>query len=584
MTVKQQLQQAFRLHQGGHVADAADLYAAVLRSDPQNIDALNLLGSIMIEAGQLDTGIQLCQEAVRVAPDFFGPYVNLGNGLQAAGRLVEAVEAFQKAVELKTDNAVLFNNLASALNALDRFDEGRAAAEKAAALEPRLAEAYNNLGNACLGAGDQEAAEQAFQSALEINPQQSDVLYNLGTLMSKTGREQSAVSLLERAVSLDPSRVEKVYNLGLAYSAVGRYEDAQARYRTCLQMDPNHEDALNNLSVALKDLGRLGEAEALLRDAIVKNPNDADLHWNLAQVLLHKGDFEEGWREYEWRWDMSAFTTPKRDFGKPQWTGEDAAGKTILIHHEQGFGDAIQMVRYLPLVAARCDHVILECRPGLERLLAPLDGVDQVVTMGQDLPSFDVHLPIMSLPHVFGTMLTTVPNDVPYLHAPKDGAVDPRLVESDKLKVGIVWAGSATLTKDLERSVDAKMFRAVADVEGVEVFSLQLGQEEAFREAFQDLDNVYDLSKSLRDFADTAAHIAALDLVISVDTAVGHLAGALGQPVWGLHAANASYQWLQEREDSPWYPTMRLFRQVERGDWASVLERIVSELRSLVKS
>lgn len=579
MSVQKQLQQALQLHQHGRIADAADLYAAVLRSDPKNVDALNLLGSIMIESGQLETGIQLCQEAVNTAPDFFVPYVNLGNGLQAAGKLEEAADAFQKAVDLNANSPVVYSNLGSALNALGRHEDAASASEQAVKLEPRFVGGHTNLGNARLALGDEEGALEPYQKAVELNSEDSDAQYNLGTLLKRLGKFDDAIDALEIAIKLDPNRPEKLYNLGLAYGAVGRYEDAEMCYQKCLAFAPGFEDALNNLSATLKDLGRLEEAEDSLREALDTNPDNAELHWNLSLVLLQQGLFEDGWAEYEWRWDAPGFTTPKRDFGKPQWAGDEAPDQTLLIHAEQGFGDAIQMARFIPWAVKRCKTVHVECRAGLERLFATIDGVASITAMGESLPDYDLHIPMMSLPHAYGLSLDTIPADVPYLVVPDGVVADARISGTDGLKVGIVWSGNPTMTKDNERSCDPELFRQLAEVNGVTLFSLQLGHGADGLSVLSDLDNVIDLTPGLGDFADTAAQLDALDLVIAVDTAVGHLAGALGKPVWGLHAANISYQWLQDRDDSPWYPTMRLFRQDTRGDWAGVIERVWEALK-----
>ncbi|MEG3618987.1 tetratricopeptide repeat-containing glycosyltransferase family protein [Magnetovibrio sp. PR-2] len=580
MSVQKQLQQALQLHQSGHVADAADLYAAVLRADPKNTDALNLLGSIFIESGQLDTGIQLCQEAVNTAPDFFVPYVNLGNGLQAAGRLEEAANAFQKAVDLNANSAIVYSNLGSALNALGRFDEAAEACEDAVKLEPGFVGAYTNLGNARQGLGDDEAALSAFQKAVELNQNDSDAQYNLGTLFKRLEHYDDALAALEIAVKLDPNHVDKLYNLGLTLGELSRYEEAEVHYQKCLAFAPDHEDALNNLSATLKELGRLDEAEDYIRQALTANPDNDELHWNLALVLLQQGRYEDGWAAYEHRWDAPGFTTPKRDFGKPAWNGDEAGDQTLLIHAEQGFGDAMLMARFVPWAAKRSQAVHVECRPGLERLFATLDGVASVTSYGDSLPTFDCHIAMMSLPHSFGLTLDTIPADVPYLNVPDGIEADPCIGEADGLKVGVVWAGNPTRIKDNERSCDPDLFRQLAEIDGVSLFNLQMGHGADGYSVLSELDNVFDVTPGLNDFADTAAQIDALDLVITVDTAVGHLAGALGKPVWGLHAANASYLWLQEREDTPWYPTMRLFRQTTRGDWAGVMEQVVQELKA----
>ncbi len=581
MDAKQQLQKALKLHQAGQTGDAAMIYGEIIRANPGNVDALNLLASILTDAGNLDSALNLCRQATTIAPDFFAPWVTMGNTLQAMGRLEEAADAFRRSCSLNTESPHAFTNLGSVLNALKRFEEARDACKTALTLDPTMAAAYNNLGHAHLGLGEEPEAETAFARAVELVPGFSDALYNLGTTLSRMGRADEAIPHLEAALRLTPHQVNKTYNLALAYAQAGRYETAEATYRACLNLDPGHEDSLNNLAATLKDLGRPGEAEDYLRQALAANPDDAQLHWNLSLVLLQTGKFEEGWREYEWRWESPGFTTQKRDFNKPAWDGGEAPGATLLLHAEQGFGDAILAARYVPPAAKGCNRIVVECRPGLERLLGTLDGAAEIVTMGDDLPPFDLQLPMMSLPRAFGTTLKTVPAEIPYLTVPDGAEADSRIAEADGIRVGIVWAGSATLKKDVERSLDPKLFRMLAGVEGVTLFSLQVGGPTQGFEALADLGNAVDLAPGITDFADTAAAVAALDLVVSVDTAVAHLAGALGKPVWTLHAVNASHQWLMEREDSPWYPTMRLFRQPDRGEWQPVMAQVTEALKAM---
>jgi hypothetical protein len=332
-------------------------------------------------------------------------------------------------------------------------------------------------------------------------------------------------------------------------------------------------------------MGRYEEAMPCLERAIGLRPDLAIIHWNRAIALLLEGRLTEGWAEAEWRF---AYTPAlRRDFPQPAWDGRsDLAGRTILLHAEQGLGDAIQFCRYAPMVAARGggDRVVLECQPELAALLTTAPGVAQVVRRGDPLPPFELHCPLLSLPHRFGTTLATIPAAVPYLTPDPDKvrAWQSRLAaDGPGRKVGLAWAGSPGHANDRQRSCRLSDFAPLANVPGVTFYSLQLGPTGEQATNPPPGLRLLDPTADLRNFADTAALVANLDLVISVDTAVVHLAGALAKPTWVLLPFNPDWRWLRDREDSPWYPTMRLFRQSERGNWKSTIERVASELREL---
>lgn len=581
MNVNQELQRALGLHQAGRTADAAEIYAAILRVQPDNADALNLLGAALIDCGDPEAGARFCRAAVQAAPDFFAAHVTLGNALQAMGQVDEAVRSFERAVALNGGSVSALNNLASALNAAERFADARDVCSKALGLAPAMAELHSNLGNALMGLREMDGAEEAFRRAIEINPSFAAALYNLGTLLSGKGEAAAAIPYLEKALEVAPPDANMHYNLAMAYRVSGAYEKAEAAFRSCLDRDPSHEDARHNLAATWQDLGRDEEAERMFRGLLAENPDSPELHWNLALVLLQQGNFAEGWREYEWRWRNPAFTSPVRTFREPAWDGADAPGKTILVYAEQGFGDAIQMARFFPLVAKKCARLVVECRPGLERLFATIDGVDDVATFGGELPGFDLHAATMSLPHLLGIAVETIPTATPYLSVPADAAPDPRILKATGRKIGIVWGGDPSRQRQEERNCGLERFVALGDRDDVSLFSLQVGERAEGLKAASAEARIVDLQDGLRDFADTAAAIRALDLVIAVDTAVGHLGGALEVPTWILLPKNGSYLWMRARETSVWYPTVRLFRQSRQNDWSEVFARVRSALDTL---
>ena len=585
MKADEELKKGFELHRAGNLAEAGRIYKAILERDPDNVDALNLLGVIMQAAGNTGAAVTLLQRATELAPDYFAAHVNLGNALQAAGRAEEAVETFQVALKMNPLMPEVVSNLASALNDLGRHVEAAAICEDALNSKPDLAAARANLANAMLGLGKHEKAVENYRLAVAGDPGNANAWFSMGNALFEMGQGEEALKHYREAVRLSPESAEKHYNLANAALALDHYEDAVESFGRAIRITPEYLDAHVNLGSALQSQGRADDAIASFRRALQLAPSDqpnADLHWNLALALLQNGDYEEGWAEYEWRWENPDFTTPRKALEQPLWDGGDIDGKTILLHAEQGLGDALQFVRYAPLVAARGARVAVECRAGLCRLFKEIDGVAEVITAEDPLPPFDCHAPLMSLPRIFGTTVETVPADIPYLAVPAGAAADPRVAEGDGVAVGFAWAGSPTRQGDHKRSVEPGRFQPLFSVPGARFFSLQVGGAGPGFEALPAAGNVIDLGPGFGDFADTAAAVAALDLVIAVDTAVVHLAGALGRPAWVLAAFAPGYLWPAGRDDTPWYPTLKLFRQQSAGDWDSVFAAVREALAAFV--
>ena len=451
-------------------------------------------------------------------------------------------------------------------------------------------------------AGRPAEAERLYRQVLAAHPDRAEAYSNLGAALQDLGRLDEAVKAYHQALALDSRQAATHANLGTALMDLGSLEDAAASLQRALTLQPESAAAWSNYGNALTRLGRLEAAMSAFQRALALQPDYAEAHHNLAFALLARGDFTRGWAEHEWRWQCAQFVEAAREFPMPRWDGTSLAGQTILLHAEQGFGDTIQFVRYAPLVAARGGRVVLECQPQLRRLLAGNEvqsresrverrahrdfrggadmGVADVVAQGEPLPACDLHAPLMSLPFIFGTTLDTVPAAVPYLR------VRPALVEdwSHRLatipgpRVGLVWAGNPHHRNDAFRSVPLAALAPLGATPGLSLVSLQKGPgAEQLRDAPLGL-FLYNLGPQLTDFADTAAALLHLDLLITVDTAVAHLAGALGRAVWLLVPAVCDWRWLEERADSPWYPTMRLFRQHRRGDWAPVVARVAATL------
>ncbi len=449
--------------------------------------------------------------------------------------------------------------------------------------EPEHLESLRLLGVLRHQQGRHEEAIALIERALAGEPSSAPALSNLGSALHSLGRHAEALAAYDRAIAIGPASAEILNNRGNALQALGRHADALAAYDRALALRPGYARALNHRGAALTALNRVAEAAASFAAATAIEPGYAEAHLNHAFARLALGDCENGWRLLEWRWEVPGFALPGWDVSRPRWSGrEDLRGKTLFLHREQGFGDTLQFVRYAPLAARRGARVILGVQPALKALAAGLDGVEQAIAEGEPLPAFDLHCPLMSLPYAFGTTLDTIPAQVPYLAPPPErlAAWRARLGGRRMPRAGIAWAGNPDQANDRNRSIPLAQLLTHLRRPGIEWISLQKEIREPDAAAFAGCGFV-DLRAGLGDFADTAAVIALLDLVVAADSAVAHLAGALGKPVWVLLPFAAGWRWMLDRDDSPWYPSARLFRQPAPGDWDAPLERVGRELAAL---
>jgi Flp pilus assembly protein TadD len=485
-------------HQAGRLHEAEAGYRQILGQQPEQPDALHLLGVLASQVGQHQAALELIARAISLNPRAAEYHGNLGVALGELGRTGEAIAAYQRAI----------------------------------ALQPNAAQYHNNLGSA----------------------------------LRKEGRLDEAVTSYHQALYLRPDYADPHYNLANIYKDVGKFDEAAARYRHALALRPDWLVAYNNLGNALCAAGRFDEATTVSRQALAKLPQSPLAHWNFGLMLLRHGDLENGLPEYEWRWQARELRLKTRNFVQPRWDGSDLAGRRILLHAEQGFGDTIQFIRYVPMVRARGGKIIVAAQPELTPLLQCVEGVEQWIPTANGFGDFDVHCPLASLPGVMKTTAATIPAMPGYLQVNEELrlAWQEQVAAEPGLKVGIAWAGGPSHPHDRERSMRLAQLRPLAEVPGVTVISLQKGA--ASKQSVEGI-KVIDWTEEIEDFADTAALIANLDLVISVDTAVAHLAGAMGKPVWVLLAMVPDWRWMLDRQDSPWYPTMRLWRQKRWNDW-----------------
>lgn len=459
--------------------------------------------------------------------------------------------------------------------------------------QPQNADALHYLGLIANQVGKTEDSLRLVAQSIEIDPGNPAYHVNLAVILQGLRRYPEAMEHCRRAIALRAEFAEGHANLGALYSSAGDPQAGIGPLRRALELDPANLKARYNLAEALAKTADFAESKSEFEKVLAADPAHAQAHFGLSLVRLREGDFARGLEGYEWRWKTGDPSIPQRRFTSPMWDGSDLAGKTILLYCEQGYGDAIQFVRYVPMVAARGGRVILECLPGIEPLMRSVGGVDQVVTFGQPLPEHDLRCPILSLPRVFGTMMQTIPTSVPYLSVPAELIEKWRQRLSAEspaacgLKVGLAWFGNPRQINNADRSIPPELLAPLREVPGVTFYRLQkymqTGPQAPPQPALPPLP-LRDFTLDFTDFADTAALMANLDLVISTDTSIPHLAGALAKPVWLLTSFVPDWRWFLQRPDSPWYPTMRLFRQKRHREWQPVIEEVARHLKILRRS
>lgn len=620
----QRLQTAIALHQEGRLQAAEDAYRTVLQGNGLNAEALRLLGALYLQTGRFAQSAEVLEKAARLLPKNVEVLTNLGVALRALKRPDEAIVRFQQALAVRPDYLSALANLGNLFQESGRAAEAVPLCAQIVQLCPDNAPATFNYGNSLLATGNSLGAIQSYEQALKLKPDYLDAMINLGIalgLAGKNDRSQQwfgvAQSWFEKALALDPKNAVAMNNLGNILRQQGRSEEAVLHYRKALDLRPDYAEAAINLATGLHDLGLLDEAlencrkalrllpesvearnnlgtylqekgaheEALelFDEALQRQPTSLDAQWNKALSLLALGRYKEGWRLHEGglgRLDLrGAYASERR------WNGEALAGKRLLIRCEQGLGDDLQFVRYAELCKAQGGTVLVQCPAALLRLLANCPFID-ALSENFEAQDYDLHVPIMSLPYVFGTELDTVPANIPYLHVSVETRARwaGKITEKSGFKVGLVWAGNprndqlAAHLIDGRRSMDLEQLRPLFEVKGVDFYNLQMGEKA------QQIDHaglgahLVDFMGEVRDFEDTAALIEQLDLVISVDTSVVHLVGGMGRPVWVLSRFDACWRWLQNRSENPWYPTARIFGQAKAGAWAEVVARVKTAL------
>jgi tetratricopeptide (TPR) repeat protein len=541
------------------------------------------LGVALAEQGRLAEAEETYRALIARDPAYRGVWLNLGDVLSDQGRPGEAAAAYRRALDADPDDPGLLCNLGAALYRQGLFGDAIEQYRRAVALGPDNIAALRLLGLLLHEDGQLREAAEVYRRAFALDPADHVIATNLGACYSELGALDDAIASCEHALLLKPDHAPAYTNLGIVFEKQERVADAVAAHRCAVAADPGYAKGHANLAVALRNAGEIDEALAVSRHAVALDPEQPLAQYNHAHFLLMNGDFANGFEAYRWRRKSKSLSDGDPTFSGPEWQGEPLDGRTLLLFAEYGLGDALHFVRYLPMVTARGGSIVLQVQPALASLLRLLPDVT-VIPRGEPLPAFDLQLPLMSLPRVFGTTLDTIPADVPYLHADPARLLRWRAALADvtALKVGVAWAGNIRHKGDRQRSLSAEAVLPRLVMPGVQLYSLQKEPRPDDGPVLAALNrDIVDLAPALGDFADTAAAVASLDLVIAVDTSVAHLAGALGRPVWMLTPYALDWRWLRDREDTPWYPTMRLFRQRRPREWDDPLMRLSAALAVL---
>lgn len=569
-TVAEALDLAFELTATGRVADSERICLEILRAVPDTVEAAYLLGSIRAQQGRFRHAHNPLAWAAAVAPGVPAFRMALANVFFAEGHAARAEAVHRHTARLDAGLIEVWSGWAAALRALDRSGEAAACCRRALTLAPDFADAWLNLADAEVAVKRTAEAGRAVERALCLAPDLPAALMVKGLAASLAGDDDAADAALSKALALEPGLPGGWENLGSARARAGRVEAAEAAFAEAAARRPG--PALWSLrGNARLSLGWPGEALKDLDRAVAARPNDAGLLWNRGLARLSLGDFAGGFADFDHR------RIPGHN--RPRWTGGDIAGQRILLYAEQGLGDTLQFLRYVPMVAALGARVFLEVQPALRGLAAGVPGVEALLVQGETVPETELECPLMSLPRAFGTTVETIPAPVPYLRAdPALAAAWRARIGEEGPRVGIVWAGNPAFTFDRHRSPGLAAFRPLLDVPGLRFFGLQLGAGRRDLNGFDAPPSFRDLGAEIRSLDDTAAIMDNLDLVISSCTAPVHLAGALGRPLWLALGFAADWRWLTGREDSPWYPSARLFRQPRFGDWGGLAARMAGAL------
>ena len=573
------LSTALAHHQAGELAVAEQLYRQVLAENPGNAEAWHLLGTLCLQSGRPIEAVDYIGRAIAIQPANPDYYNHLGAAHGALGHHDEAIANLRRAVELAPHSAPGHYNLGTALRNRGLLEEAVASFRSAVALNPNAAEAHYNLANTLRELKRLIEAEASYRAALRVRSNYMKAMINLANVLHGLEKTDEAIAMLRSAVALDPNYANAQLNLGTTLRDRGELDEAVEHLRRAVALEPNAAEAQNNLGTVLQGLGRYEEAADCYERALACDPNFPDAHFGRALYKLRRGDLAGGFAEYEWRWKCSGFS--ERPFSQPRWDGSPLEGRSLLLYAEQGLGDTLQFVRFAAVAKQRGARVVVECQKPLLNILASCTSIDQLVALASPLPAFDVHAPLMSLPGILNLSLDTLWSG-PYLTAKEQLVESWRgvLAQYPEFRIGVCWQGNPKNLFDRQRSYGVKRLSRLAQIPGVRLVSLQKASASEPMEpaGFELVDLGSQLDEASGPFMDTAAVMKSLDLVIAADTSIAHLAGALGVNVWVPLSANCDWRWMMDRDDTPWYPTMRFFRQQKLNEWQDVFERVAKAL------
>ena len=567
------------LNDKGDPEAAIDSYKQALKIKPDYAEAYNNMGVAMNDKGDPEAAIDSYKQALKIKPDYAEAYNNIGNVLKDQGDLEAAIDSYKQVLKIKPDYAEAYNNMGVAMN--DKGDPEAAidSYKQALKIKPDYAEAYNNMGVAMNDKGDPEAAIESYKQALMIKPDYAEAYNNIGIVLKDQGDLEAAIESYKQALKIKPDYAEAYNNIGIVLKDQGDLEAAIESYKQAINIKPDYADAYSNIGNVLKDQGDLEAAIDSYKQAININPDYAEAYYNLSLLHLLRGNLDEGFKYYEWRLKIQKPTAaPVRT--NLIWDGEQSlSGKHFVVYEEQGLGDIIQFCRYLPVLEQKGANVTFKVKSNLHALLQTMDSKTSLNTRLPEENKIDFELPMMSLPLALKTTVETIPAQIPYLYADdqRKKRWNEKLGNKTVTRIGLVWSGSTLHKNDHNRSLLLNQLTSLL-VLPVEFHSLQKEVREIDIKTLTDFPKINQHQDDLLDFSDTAALIDEMDLVISVDTVVAHLSGAMGKKTFILLPYSPDFRWMLDRADSPWYPTATLFRQPSVGDWDSV----ISEIRQLL--
>lgn len=559
---------------GGKLELALECLREASRQAPDNPAYNRDLGAVCLATDRIEEAQRALKNAMELAPEDPAVRFHLANTQTKQREFEDAVANYQWCLEKQPDAYEVYSNLSVAQRHLGASAEAIAAAAKALELRPNFSEAANNLGLAHCDQNSYPEAIASFRIGLRTDPDDTEIMNNLGVALQANNQFPEAEAILTQVTTVRPDWPEAWINLGNLRREQGQIDNAADCYQKAYSIAPDNLAAMGNLGIALLNLNRPAESETIYKSALKNSPDNADLRMSLGISQLMQANYAEGWVNYEARWEATQVTLRRRSFSADTWKGERLDGKTLLVYAEQGFGDTLQFCRYVPLLSDLGAEIHFECQRPLVDLCENLRGVESITGRGDKLPETDFCIPLLSVPRILNTELQSIPDNVPYLSASQTKSKHFQdLLCDDAFNVGLVWQGNPDRQDDGMRSCPEAALSPLLAFEKAQFVSLQVGQSAPVFSS-----GVLDFGEKLKDFSDTAAAIDALDLVITVDTATAHLAGALGKSVWVMLGYHADWRYLMDRSDSPWYPTMRLFRQSQPGDWESLIDELVHEM------